>query len=749
MNKLYYLGLILFGLSTSITLSQEKTDLSKTIIKEGNWHGEFIYNSGLSFPISIEVEKSKKGKFSGTLYWYNYFNTKTKISGDLTKKQPEFHEYELEFGKAMNFGDYFIESVKNDTLIAYSTNDDTNQKDATFRLIHESKIDQEALTQIEKNIQVNVDKFGTQEFSFIKNEKLQQEVLDKTKAVALADTSYSKPFRVVGSVTQENQFSGELEGYFKLPNYTYLKFRIMGIEVMSGKNPMESWTYSSIENKLTVNATEKDTESEESSPIMKSNLHDLIEKGYKVRNFGEGKVNGEDCYRVVIEKGMDYRGFYFSKDNFFPLREEKESGINEYKLRMEDVTPIMEEIVQIGMKDKFIMTFDSVFRNQEVDTLLFYPTEAMLAVKVKQENSQVKGADYFNDKGIAFFKQGDYEKAKAEFDNAININRNNSTYFSNRGRTNLELSNFYEAISDFNQSNQLSEGPKEELHYYLGLAKFNLKDYNNAIVDFNRAVKEDTAHLNRKFYNYLALSYYNSNQKDSAMVYFEVCANQEDAIAMDYYNYGYLLRGSEEYEKSIPYFQKVTDLEPENDHYKNHFGISLYAAGRFDEARVQFKQAISLNPNVVDYYNNLGDVYYQLDSINNALVNYQKVENLIEKDNDNIFFKLGRTYHADGDYINAMKYYDKAIALNTTNAKYYDSRGYLKKIVNDKKGAIQDFTTSINIYNKDPEIYYQRGLIQKDLHNNQSACNDFHLAVEYGHKEAQKLIDEDCNFKEQ
>ncbi|ANQ49024.2 tetratricopeptide repeat protein [Flammeovirga sp. MY04] len=749
MSRLNLLWALILMFIMHANYAQTKSDLSKTVVKEGVWYGEFIYNSGMTFPVTFEVTKSKKGKFSAQMYWFNYFNTKCHIEGDLTKDVPEFHETKLVHGKAMNFGDYFMESVKNDTLIAYSTNDDTNLKDASILLVHEDKVAKDVKEKYTKDIAASVERYGTQKFSLIKDDKLQKEVLDKIKNAAESDTLFGKTFKVEGTIAQDTQFSGSMTAYFQLPDYHMMKMEIMEFEVYTGMNKENIWNYSSIEKSLKLEEiTDESKKDNSNSNIFKSQLFALIDSGFTIRNFGEAVIDGEECYRIVVEKGMNYQGYYYSKDNFHTVQKENENAITTIKVEILKGGYVPRSYTQLSMNSKFIMTFDKFNFNIDMDTTLFYPTEEMLATKKESIEDHRKGADYFNDLGISFYEKGEFEKAIAEFDNAINNSVPNPTYFANRGRAHLELENYYDAISDFNQSIQYNK-EKKSTYYYLGLAKYNLKDFKSAAKDFKTSLEIDSTKIGRLQYNYLALSLYNLNELDSAYYYFKKCTEHPNAIAMDYYNYGYLLRKDNKDTEALPYFKKTVELEQENHAYINHYGVALFRVGNYEDALVQFSKATEMEAEALTYKDNLGNTYMRLGEHDKALSLFLVIEKKLDEPNDNIMNKIGQCYHSEGDYIKAMNYYNKSIELNSTNAEYYDYRAYLKKINNDKKGAIQDFTTSINIYNKDPEIYYQRGLIQQDLHNKQSACEDFNKAAELGHEKAAGLVSENCNYKEQ
>jgi hypothetical protein len=59
-------------------------------------------------------------------------------------------------------------------------------------------------------------------------------------------------------------------------------------------------------------------------------------------------------------------------------------------------------------------------------------------------------------------------------------------------------------------------------------------------------------------------------------------------------------------------------------------------------------------------------------------------------------------------------------------------------------GAIEDYTTSIELYPGDPETYYQRGMVKLQAGNKYDACLDLKKAEEMGLAEAKAEIKKNC-----
>jgi tetratricopeptide (TPR) repeat protein len=75
---------------------------------------------------------------------------------------------------------------------------------------------------------------------------------------------------------------------------------------------------------------------------------------------------------------------------------------------------------------------------------------------------------------------------------------------------------------------------------------------------------------------------------------------------------------------------------------------------------------------------------------------------------------------------------------------YYDNRALARTEKQDYAGAVEDYSTSIELYPNDPETWYQRGLVKLQLGNKYDACFDFKRADELGLPEAKAAIRKNC-----
>ena len=286
--------------------------------------------------------------------------------------------------------------------------------------------------------------------------------------------------------------------------------------------------------------------------------------------------------------------------------------------------------------------------------------------------------------------------------------------YSVRGQRKYNDNHYEEAVVDFDKAIKLYP-QKAEAYYNRGLAKFRLGDiqsvngkaekahqlYEAGIEDCTKAIElipEDTyAYHNR------AGGKFRLGQSEEM---------QTDIVKVQRY-----------YQDAIQDWTQVIKLNSELADPYNNRGIAKATLGEskikqgdiaaaqalYVEAIQDCTQAIHLNPKYAEPYINRG--YAQ--------------------------FRLGKTKADKGDtagtqelYAAAIQDCTQAIQLNPESAYAYGNRGVAKAALGNAEGAIDDFDTALRINPGYAEIYYDRGRAKEALGQHEAAKADFQKAKE-------------------
>jgi type IV pilus assembly protein PilF len=128
-----------------------------------------------------------------------------------------------------------------------------------------------------------------------------------------------------------------------------------------------------------------------------------------------------------------------------------------------------------------------------------------------------------NQLGLGYFFRGNHDLAEMSFRHALNLKSKFTEARNNLGRTLIELKRYREAVQELKiAAKDLVYGEPEKTFVNLGLAYFNLQDYQNAEKQFFEALKY-------RRQNCVALSYYGRSLYELSS-YDQAAASLDQAI---------------------------------------------------------------------------------------------------------------------------------------------------------------------------------------------------------------------------
>ena len=145
----------------------------------------------------------------------------------------------------------------------------------------------------------------------------------------------------------------------------------------------------------------------------------------------------------------------------------------------------------------------------------------------------------FNNRGIAYFAKGDFDRAIEDYSQAINVSPQFNAAFNNRGNAYVAKHDYDHAIQDFNEAIRIKPG------YVTGVTVPEPFDYANAFA--NRG-----------------LAYYYKNDYDHAIQDFGEVIRLKPVDVDSFYDRGVVYNTKGDYDSAIADFTKALKLNPKN-----------------------------------------------------------------------------------------------------------------------------------------------------------------------------------------
>lgn len=133
-------------------------------------------------------------------------------------------------------------------------------------------------------------------------------------------------------------------------------------------------------------------------------------------------------------------------------------------------------------------------------------------------------------------------------------------------------------------------------------------------------------------------------------------------------NFGYVLFRLKRYEESLPHFHSALAIESNFALAFNNLGSALLELGRYKEAMDAFRSAAECEPNLADGYVNLGNALRRMDRHAEALEALLYGRRLSPQ-NPQVLVNLGSVYKDLGQFDDAIRMYEAAIAANPNYAE--------------------------------------------------------------------------------
>lgn len=296
-------------------------------------------------------------------------------------------------------------------------------------------------------------------------------------------------------------------------------------------------------------------------------------------------------------------------------------------------------------------------KKQDEDKVLHYINEQL----------QVNPSDYHHIKrGLIYARRGMMKEAKADYDNAIEINPENFYAYNNIGYLYQERGDFETAIKYYKESISNIGGAVFLLAYNnIADSYVYLKDYEMALNYLNEGLKKMPNHQSFLYNKGKVLR--SMHRYNEALEAFKKGCSMYDADKDEYYSeiaLTYLWMKNDR--KAIKWYKKSLMINNRNHNAICSIGDIYKRKKRYRRAKKYYLKLYEIGEDMF-YYIYSGDLYKEMNKLDKAKKCY---EIAIEKCNDEDikeakkFSEIGYCYRQLGNIDEALKYLNKAIEVD-------------------------------------------------------------------------------------
>ena len=237
----------------------------------------------------------------------------------------------------------------------------------------------------------------------------------------------------------------------------------------------------------------------------------------------------------------------------------------------------------------------------------------------------------------------------------------------------------------------------------------------------------------------LGATYQRDNKPGLAEENFLLAIRRQPRDWRGYHGMGGFLFSAGRFEEAIPYYQRITELMPDNAEALNDLGASYYMMGDFEPAVAAWARSLELEPTAMAY-GNAGSALFFLRRFTEASGMYRKALEFAPDDYQNWGALADAHRFIDGGMEDAEREYRRAIDLanqllevNASDAMALAMLAHYAAVVGDRETALQAMAQAIALAPQDLYVHYNNALMLTTLNELDKAAAALDEAVALGY----------------
>jgi tetratricopeptide (TPR) repeat protein len=381
------------------------------------------------------------------------------------------------------------------------------------------------------------------------------------------------------------------------------------------------------------------------------------------------------------------------------------------------------------------------------------------AILIDNSNS-----NYYFSKGEVLFKQGKYDEALKVYRKSIALNNNNIESYFGLGNVLFKQGKYDEALKAYIAAlKKVTIKQPKDIKKYISIlidrgaelnkvAELNTSDKNRilqiALTYINKAI-EFNPYNSKAFFEKGDILFKQGNYADALDAYINGIEFKPKPTAADVWrltNLGGKLNVSNNLTMAYYYFTNAIVFNKNSTDAYYGLGNVLFKQGDYNESIKAFDKALTIDPNYVAAYHEQGHSLFKNGEYSKALHIYEIAVNKdpLDKYDEKIFVIQGKELNRLNNTNMSLIYLNKAIELNKDNSNAFFEKGNTLFSQNNLGEALKAYDKSIAIdKNKDvlkSIVYFSKGNVLFQLAQYTGALNAYKNALSGASAEEQVKI---------
>lgn len=230
-------------------------------------------------------------------------------------------------------------------------------------------------------------------------------------------------------------------------------------------------------------------------------------------------------------------------------------------------------------------------------------------------------------RGIAYFKNGNYDKALTDFNKAQVLSPDLSILWMYKGFAYRNLGDVDLALVSF--SNYISKNPTDTTAYsYIlrGKMKYELGDFQGAVKDYEMAIQLKPFEEKYQYYRFVAL--YEDEQYVEALEAANRLVELNPGFFGYYFYKGNIFQQLEQYDSAIYMYNIAILKNSRNSDSYFQRALAYFQIGEAERALEDFDEAIRLDTSDAAYFAERGNCKFALNDPDGACLDWQQANNM-------------------------------------------------------------------------------------------------------------------------